>query len=132
MTPAPNIIYFGLVTAEGATKARGDVYVATPWGTCLPLRPSNMARQWNGENFAWGYQGTGPKCLAHSMIADEFDVYIADCAYKAFEQLIICNWPMTYGTSIGKVQWTYTSVEFRAWMKRWELHQEASRVLPRD
>jgi hypothetical protein len=118
--PKSNDVYYGMVDVTEPRDYDKLDTLNRVFVNGQPLNPSPLAKHWNGETFSWGYQGNGPKCLAHSILYCEFGVTVADAAFKAFEQLVVSNWPMKFGSNVGKVQWTYTSAELHAWARRWQ------------
>ena len=75
-----------------------------------PLPRSRWAQQTSSDD-EWGYAGTGPRALAHALLAYELGAQLADDLYAIFEQEVIADLPRDQG---GEA-WTLTGQQIRDW-----------------
>ncbi len=74
------------------------------------------------SDYAWGYAGTGPRALAHALLAYALGAQLADDLYATFEQEVIADLPRDRG---GEA-WTLTSQQVRDW---WTTRRLLAQVL---
>jgi|FLYK01.1.fsa_nt_gi hypothetical protein len=77
-----------------------------------PLPMSDLARRKSPTGYEWGYGGSGPSALAHSILTYEFGEQVADRHFQEFKRDIVGAFPRDQGGS----EWTLTSAEIRAWL----------------
>ncbi len=71
-----------------------------------PLRLSQRGRQHSPDGFEWGYGGSGPAALAHSILTYEYGAAVADEHYQQFKWDIIANLDQD-------APWTLTSADLK-------------------
>lgn len=72
------------------------------------LPPSNFSLQKSAAEFTWGYSGTGPHSLAHSLLAFVYDDQIADHYYHQFTWTVVAGWDQQH--------FTITSDQIISWL----------------
>lgn len=88
------------------------------YGTCrvrvndevLPM--SERARQKSPTGYEWGYSGSGPSALAHSILAFEYNVATADRYLHQLKEWFLSGQPRE---QLGRV-WTLNSRDIAYWM----------------
>lgn len=55
------------------------------------LAPTKLAQRRSPDGFGWGYMGSGPSALAHSILADVADVPTADQYAQDFKAEVIAQ-----------------------------------------
>lgn len=96
------------VRKGGDTSVDGTVIVEN--GDDLgPLPMTALARSKSPSGFNWGYGGSGPAALAHSLLADVAGLPIADDQYQYFKSEVVAVWPQ-------ERDWKYTETEIREWL----------------
>ena len=139
------IIYQGvlIIVADGDTKSGFRVVEAIVTANGVKLPPSHLAHQKTRGAYAWGYGGSGPAALAHSMLVYEYtlelgqeraeEVFERNGIYHDFKQAVIAPLPSWDGDGLdiqssGEIiAWTLTSADVRAWV---EAHRDE--VFPSD
>ena len=96
----------GRAQPEGPTTS--GIALVSVDGQLLPR--SHWAQQ-TSSDYEWGYAGTGPRALAHALLAYELGAQVADELYAAFEQEVIAALPRDRGGE----EWTLTSQQIRDW-----------------
>ena len=96
------------VLAGGRSAMAAPVCLVSVNG--LPLPRSRWAQQTSTDD-DWGYEGTGPRALAHALLTDELGSQIAEPAARAFEQEVIAELPRDRGGE----EWTLTGQQVRDW-----------------
>lgn len=76
------------------------------------LPPSKFSLQKSGAEWTWGYAGTGPHSLAHSLLAFVYDEQIADRYYSQFCWTVVAGW--------DQKAFTITSDQIVAWLDQFE------------
>lgn len=91
--PEHHRVFVGKPTDEN----RDNVFIETHYyddrpATLLLLPPSAYALKKTGAAYTWGYGGSGPHALAHSMLAWVYDEHIADRYHHQFVWTIVAGW----------------------------------------
>lgn len=94
---------------QGTINTNGATSVTTKSGKVL--RMSDSARRSSPTGFGWGYGGSGPFALAHSMLSHLFGKKIADRHAQAFKREVIAGLPFGEGFDLP-----YKTI--RAWMEQ--------------
>lgn len=80
-----------------------------------PLPMSDRGRRHSPTGYEWGYHGSGPASLAHSLLAYELGGRVADAAYQAFKRAVVARLPRDPATPQTQVCWTLSSAEIHRW-----------------
>jgi hypothetical protein len=78
-----------------------------------PLPMSARGREHSPSGFEWGYGGSGPAALAHSILSYEVGEDVAHEHYQAFKWKVISQ----FNRDQGGEEWQLTSAEIRRWLE---------------
>ena len=89
----------------------GDVFVSEPDAFVRELDVTARARQHSPTGFAWGYGGSGPAALAHSLLTDVMGESYANVHYMEYK------WDIIAGLHQDQ-PWVMTDKDIREWAAR--------------
>ena len=84
------------------TACKSTVAVEYPTGS-RPLRSSTLGRAKSPDGFNWGYGGSGPAALAHSILVNILKAEhrpTADTIYQDFKREVIATLPLDAGFTL--------------------------------
>lgn len=99
--------YYGRIISDDLPEMLVQV---TEGGQVSRLKMTNTARAHSPTGFAWGYEGSGPAALAHSLLADVTGVRdMATCFYREYMKEVIAKLD-------NAKNWTLSQQDVESWI----------------
>lgn len=86
-------VYIGRRWGDPAAPGQTEVVVEGYGGHTRPLQLSARGRFHSPDGFEWGYGGSGPAALAHSILLDAVGSALADSHYMRFKAEVVALLP---------------------------------------